>query len=115
MCVCAEEKRLSPKEAEKLKALTVKDIDLHIRANAFAHRTGKYAITKTNYENPQAVLRRGQEFKVTVTFNRSYNKDKDDLIFIFDAGMLFTGDLLFFSWFEDIFENAHAACSDAKR
>ena len=87
--MCAEKQRVPQNEVENIKALTVKDLDLHIRANAIAHHTNKFAITdKKKTKNQQAVLRRGQEFKVTVTFNRAYNKDKDDLIFIFDAGKL---------------------------
>ena len=88
-CVCAEDKRLPEKEAEKLKTLTVKDVDLHICENSKLHHTDKFAITKRKEKEPHAVLRRGQDFKVTVTFNRPYNKDKDDLVFIIYAGILF--------------------------
>ena len=85
VCVCVpEEKRLREEEVEKLEALTVKDLHLHIRGNAFEHNTLKFECTKG--DNAQPVLRRGQEFNVTIIFNRAYQKDKDDLIFMLDAG-----------------------------
>ena len=69
-------------EVPKLKTLTVQNVDLHTKENSQKHHTNKF---KTK-DNPPVIFRRGQEFKMTVTFNRPYQKEKDDLVFIFDAG-----------------------------
>lgn len=77
------EKRISEEEASKLETLTVKLVDFHIALSAGEHHTTYYPCTKG--DNAQLVLRRGQEFTITLVFNRPYDNEKDDLIFIIDA------------------------------
>lgn len=75
--------RVSDDELKKVDVLTVVDLDLHIKDNATSHHTSMYYCV--NAEDSRPVLRRGAVFKVTLTFNRKYNKKKDDLHFIFSA------------------------------
>nr|KAG5707191.1 hypothetical protein BaRGS_017875 [Batillaria attramentaria] len=77
--------RVAEVEVEKLEVLTVKDLDLHIKDNAKKHRTSRYHCVTTKDNQP--VLRRGQEFELTLTFNRKYQKDKDDLHLMLEAEM----------------------------
>ncbi|KAK7114384.1 annulin-like isoform X2 [Littorina saxatilis] len=78
-----EKKRLPKEEVKKLQVLTVEDVSFNIVGNALMHHTLKYDCIKG--ENAQPVFRRGQEFDVTVTFDRAYQKDKDDLFFVLEA------------------------------
>ncbi|XP_053402043.1 annulin-like [Mercenaria mercenaria] len=68
-------------------------IDLKIQENTELHHTDKYYCTKDEDEvgnalEPELVVRRGQTFKIAVTFDRPYNVEKDDLIFEFKTGTL---------------------------
>ncbi|KAL8563867.1 hypothetical protein ACOMHN_034246 [Nucella lapillus] len=90
-----EELRIPDKELEKLSVLKVKSVNFHmqgksasggkpaIMGNGKKHHTNKYECTQL--KDGQPVLRRGQEFKVTITFDRPYNKAKDDLSVIVEA------------------------------
>lgn len=71
--------------------LRVTAVNLHITSNTQLHRTNKYACTKERTvgdvkEEAELVVRRGQEFKVSLTFDRPYDKTKDDLKIYFKAG-----------------------------
>jgi hypothetical protein len=76
---------ISVEDAEKVDTLTVTKVNLHVMNNSIDNHTLFYHCTKG--DNAQCVVRRGQEFVITLTFSRAYDKKKDDLIFIFDAGM----------------------------
>ncbi|XP_076448820.1 protein-glutamine gamma-glutamyltransferase Z-like [Babylonia areolata] len=90
----AEETRLPEKEVEKLPALAVKKVNWHLCGKAASgsekplpgnckkHHTDKYTWAMGKDKDPQPIFRRGQEFKVTITFNRPYNKKQDDLILV---------------------------------
>ncbi|KAL9985106.1 hypothetical protein ACROYT_G007472 [Oculina patagonica] len=63
-------------EASQLKPVTV---DLHKDENREAHKTD-------DYEIQELILRRGQVFDVTVTFNRDYNQEDDIIVVQFVTG-----------------------------
>ena len=54
-------------------------VDLHKDENRAAHKTD-------DYEIQQLIVRRGQEFDVTVTFDRDYNPDVDVIVVQFVTG-----------------------------
>lgn len=54
-------------------------MDFHITENREAHKTD-------DYEAQQLIIRRGQTFDVTVTFNREYQPDSDVIILQFVTG-----------------------------
>ncbi|XP_022782995.1 coagulation factor XIII A chain-like isoform X1 [Stylophora pistillata] len=59
--------------------LTTKDIDLHKDENRSNHHTDKY-------EHSNLIARRGQDFDVTVIFNRPYDASKDTVTLQFAVG-----------------------------
>ena len=61
--------------------LKSEEVDFHIEQNRKAHRTDEY-----DAEN--LIIRRGQEFDVTVTFNREYKPDIDVVVLQFVVGLL---------------------------
>ena len=65
------------------KALTVEDINLHVKQNAKKCHTGLYECVR---EQDQCVVRRGEQMKVTLTFDRKYDVDKDDAKIMFSIG-----------------------------
>ena len=62
--------------ASQLKPVTV---DLHKDENREAHKTD-------DYEIQELILRRGQVFDVTLTFNRDYNPEDDIIVVQFVTG-----------------------------
>ena len=62
--------------ANQLKA---EKVDLHKPENRKAHKTDEYEIKKL-------ILRRGQAFDVTVTFNREFSPQADVIILQFVTG-----------------------------
>lgn len=58
-------------------------LNLHKQENRAAHRTDEYEID-------QLILRRGQEFDVTVTFNRDYSPETDVITVQFVTGNIFS-------------------------
>ena len=55
------------------------EVDFHIEENRTAHKTEKY-------EAEGLIIRRGQTFDVTVTFNRQYKPDTDTIVLQFVTG-----------------------------
>ncbi|KAK6174749.1 hypothetical protein SNE40_017970 [Patella caerulea] len=67
--------------------LKVTSVEFNIVENCRHHHTSEFDVTQSDETpNPQLVVRRGQPFNITVTFNRPYDKSKDDLRLIFQAG-----------------------------
>jgi len=64
----------------------VKELNLHIKDNTVSHRTSGYHVTKESAESQQLVVRRGQAFKMKITFNEVYDPAKYDLEFEFRIG-----------------------------
>lgn len=60
--------------------LKPEEVDFHIEQNRKAHRT-------EDYEHEQLIIRRGQEFEVTVKFNREYKPDSDVVVLQFVTGL----------------------------
>lgn len=58
------------------------EVNLQKEENKEAHKTGEYEIE-------QLILRRGQAFDVTVTFNRDYNPQTDVITLQFVTGNIF--------------------------
>lgn len=93
----AEVRRAPEAKPEDLKTvLNVSKIDLHIAANTKLHKTDKYICTKDREidevkEEAELVLRRGQAFKMTLTFDRPYDKARDDLRVVFNTGKIYSG------------------------
>ncbi|KAK7497706.1 hypothetical protein BaRGS_00011101, partial [Batillaria attramentaria] len=79
-----DNQRASDAQKKKLDVLTVQNIDFNIKENAKKHHTSQYHCVKG--KDGQPVLRRGEVFHITLTFNRRYLRKKDDLHFIFEAG-----------------------------
>ncbi|RUS86844.1 hypothetical protein EGW08_005381 [Elysia chlorotica] len=65
--------------------LLVEDLDLHVRENAEEHHTDLFECTDRD-QDPQLVVRRGQEFKLTLTFQRPWNSELDDMHLVFWIG-----------------------------
>ena len=59
--------------------LKPEEVDFHIKDNRLAHKTD-------DYEAEQLIIRRGQIFDVTVTFNREYIPDTDIVVLQFVIG-----------------------------
>ena len=60
--------------------LKPEEVDFHVEQNRKAHRT-------EDYEHEQLIIRRGQEFEVTVKFNREYKPDSDVVVLQFVTGL----------------------------
>ncbi|GFO48455.1 protein-glutamine gamma-glutamyltransferase k-like [Plakobranchus ocellatus] len=81
-----EERNLVPEEAPLSKnVLTVKAVNLHITENTREHRTFQYDCTERS-NNPCLVVRRGQVFIMTFTFQRPWSSEDDDLFLQFSVG-----------------------------
>ena len=71
------------------------DVDFNITDNCRRHRTYFYEITELRTDEdgkkcePQLVVRRGQQFDITLNFDRPFDGTKDDLRLIFDVGKEF--------------------------
>lgn len=59
--------------------LKPEEVEFHIKENREAHKTD-------DYEAEQLIIRRGQTFDVTVTFNREYKPDSDVIVLQFVTG-----------------------------
>lgn len=59
--------------------LKPEEVDFHIKDNRLTHKTD-------DYEAEQLIIRRGQIFDVTVTFNREYIPDTDIVVLQFVIG-----------------------------
>lgn len=72
--------------------LQVKGVDLHIADNVKAHHTDKYEQTedrKTDEgkdEKAELVVRRAQAFDLTLTFDRPFQADGDNVQLVFQIG-----------------------------
>lgn len=58
-------------------------VDLYKKENREAHKTD-------DYELQELILRRGQAFDVTVTFNRDYNPEDDIIVIQFVTGAAYS-------------------------
>ena len=56
-------------------------VELHKKENRESHKTD-------DYEIQELILRRGQAFDLTVTFNRDYNPEDDVLVVQFVTGVV---------------------------
>lgn len=59
--------------------LTMVNMDMHKKDNKIEHRT-------TNFEYNDLIVRRGQKFKLTITFNRPYSLSTDTVLLEFVMG-----------------------------
>lgn len=80
-----EELREPEKDEEVNKKFHVNKVDLNIKSNTEDHHTDKYMCTKRK-KDPDLVIRRGQSFKMTITFDRPYNNDQNEILFTFKTG-----------------------------
>lgn len=74
------------RERAKKRPLSIKDIDLNIVKNSEAHHTNKYEITQFLGDNSELVVRRGQEFNITLILDQEYDKARHDLALNFKTG-----------------------------
>ena len=78
------------------KALHVVKVDLNIESNTKKHHTDKYKRTKNRKKadgtvlEPELVVRRGQEFIVTVTLSGEYSVAKNDMELEFAMGRVYS-------------------------
>ncbi|KAG8198472.1 hypothetical protein JTE90_022202 [Oedothorax gibbosus] len=77
------ESDISPDKQNEDGVLSVQSLDWRIEENASTHHTGDYDLVQS--ETPSLVLRRGFAFKLGLTFNRGFNKDKDVVCLVFTA------------------------------
>lgn len=75
--------RPEPPEEILTKGLKCEEINLHVKQNAKKHKTGRYECVR---EKGQCVVRRGDTMKVTFTFDRKYNIEKNDAKIQFSIG-----------------------------
>ena len=61
------------------KALDPVSVDFHKEENGESHQT-------EDYDLDNLVLRRGQEFKLTIGFDRDFDQDADNIILQFVVG-----------------------------
>ncbi|GFR82714.1 glutamine gamma-glutamyltransferase K, partial [Elysia marginata] len=82
-----ENSRIDEETLAKLReeCLLVEDIDLHVKENAETHHTDLFECTDRD-NDPQLVVRRGQEFKLTLTFQRPWSSKDDDMHLVFEIG-----------------------------
>ncbi|KAK3745808.1 hypothetical protein RRG08_030681 [Elysia crispata] len=69
----------------KEECLVVEDIELHVKENAEKHHADLFECTDRD-NDPQLVVRRGQEFKLTLTFQRPWSSKDDDMYLVFTLG-----------------------------
>lgn len=67
------------KKKPQASQLTPEEVDFHKESNRKAHKTD-------DYEAEKLIIRRGQEFDVTVTFNREYKPGTDVVVLQFATG-----------------------------
>lgn len=79
---------ISEKDEEVNKKFHVNKVDLNIKSNTEDHHTDKYMCTKRK-KDPDFVIRRGQSFKMTITFDRPYNNEQNEILFTFKTGNTF--------------------------
>ena len=60
-------------------ALRADSIDLHVTDNRVEHHTDEY-------EHEDLIVRRGQQFRITIYFNRAYNDSQDTIVLQFVTG-----------------------------
>lgn len=72
--------------------LRVKSVNYCISENGREHRTSMFDLMQSNLttddsenQREHLVIRRGQSFKLRITFNRYYRKDRDAINFIFSV------------------------------
>ncbi|RUS79096.1 hypothetical protein EGW08_013149, partial [Elysia chlorotica] len=81
-----EERHLVPENTPLAKnVLTVTSANLHVSENTREHRTSDYDCTE-RASNPRLVVRRGQVFILTLTFQRPWSSQNDDLCLQFSVG-----------------------------
>lgn len=71
--------------------LMPKSVDFHKSSNLSSHHTEEYSIMEENAEpitTDRLIVRRGQEFKLTVNFDRPFHHKKDKLILQLAFGKL---------------------------
>ncbi|CAG7674590.1 unnamed protein product [Allacma fusca] len=75
----------APPDNGNVEVLRVVKSDLKIGPNGSSHRTDKYALM-TQPNNPNLVVRRGQDFALEISFNRPFLQEKDGISLIFSVG-----------------------------
>nr|XP_022335793.1 uncharacterized protein LOC111132291 [Crassostrea virginica] len=80
-----ERERLERERASK-RPLNIKDVDLNIPDNCKAHRTDRFELTQLPEDKRELVVRRGQEFSLTLRLDQEYDKTKHDLELHFTTG-----------------------------
>ncbi|XP_064611094.1 hemocyte protein-glutamine gamma-glutamyltransferase-like [Liolophura sinensis] len=90
----ARRRTIRPPEDEMRQILQVKGVDLHIAENTKAHHTDKYEQTEDRKtddgkdESAELVVRRAQTFDLTLTFDRPFQADGDNIQLIFQIGTM---------------------------
>ncbi|XP_046364579.2 protein-glutamine gamma-glutamyltransferase E-like isoform X1 [Haliotis rufescens] len=71
-------------ETDLAARLHVTNLDLNISENTKQHHTDMYECTEVRgQKEAELVVRRGQTFLITITFNRPYDIDKNDITLLF--------------------------------
>ncbi|XP_041923962.1 coagulation factor XIII A chain-like isoform X1 [Alosa sapidissima] len=68
-----------PRGPQDYNSLTLMKLDLHKNENTMAHRTN-------SFKHDNLIIRRGQKFTMTLTFNRTYNLNTDTAMLEFVMG-----------------------------
>lgn len=80
-----EESRTEDNEVEVNKHFHVLEVDLNIEKNTKQHHTNTFMCTKRK-DNPSLVIRRGQAFVISITFDREYHEEQNEISFFFKTG-----------------------------
>ncbi|KAF7278342.1 hypothetical protein GWI33_008557 [Rhynchophorus ferrugineus] len=73
---------LTSDDTNKESILVVQGIEPCITENGYYHNTSKYDLMRRE-NNPQLVVRRGQQFKLDIMLSRPYDEKRDGVYFIF--------------------------------
>lgn len=77
------------------KVVHITSVNLNKESNAVTHHTDKYDGVYDRVDESGEdlagclIVRRGQAFTVTLTFNRTFDKESDDIRLVFEIGKLY--------------------------
>ncbi|XP_067007547.1 annulin [Anabrus simplex] len=82
-CLPKPPSTVEPSDVEgQLEVLVVRSVDLCLSENGLHHHTSQFDLMERE-KDPRLIVRRGQDFKISITLSRAYNAEKDAISFIF--------------------------------
>ena len=82
---------LDAKTEEEKSCLKLFKADFNIQENAARHHTSDYDLTRGHFmdgkmHDAKPVFRRGEPFDITLNFDRTFDKNRDDIKLVFEVG-----------------------------